>query len=59
MNLYEASRGEKFSLLSKPRTNGLREKWYLSVMKNILQRKALAMVRKNVCGNDKKGILQS
>jgi hypothetical protein len=58
-NLYEGSLGEIFLVLVKPRTNGIRDKWHTSVMKNILQRKALAMVQENVGPKGNQGLLRA
>jgi hypothetical protein len=58
-NLYESSLGEIFLVLVKPRTNGIRDKWHMSVMRNILQRKAFAMVRGNVGPNGSQRLLSA
>jgi hypothetical protein len=57
-NMYEGSLGEKFLVLVKPRTHGIRAKWYTTVLRNIMQRKVLAMVRETVGTDSEKGILQ-
>jgi hypothetical protein len=58
-NIYEGSLREIFLVLVKPRTNGIRDKWHMLVMRNILQRKALAMVRENVGPRRNQGLLRA